>query len=86
MGNETVAFANRNILKARAISVTALGMALENPCVYFRPTAQTTSSKPARIRMCHDEKEKLILTLQTVFTTWYGLPRQILITHRFDAQ
>jgi hypothetical protein len=34
-----------------AATVTTVGISRENPCVYFKPTAHTTSNKPAAMRI-----------------------------------
>src|SRR5690606_20882690 len=52
-GSVRSAMLSRTMLPTRAATVATVGPLRVNPSVYFRPTAQATSSRPARSKMPH---------------------------------
>ena len=50
-GKDFIAIASNQILVMIAKTVPTVGQSLENPLVYFNPTAQTTSNIPAITRV-----------------------------------
>ena len=50
-GKDFIAIASNQILVMIAKIVPTVGQSLENPLVYFKPTAQTTSNMPAMTRV-----------------------------------
>jgi len=54
VGSVFIAHDNSTMLTIIAVMVIMLGVNRLNPWVYFRPTAQTTSNKPAIKRIIQD--------------------------------